>query len=434
MSTLPFVIVTAIYAVAHFKILGKAQLDVQWKVGPTEILLSAPSILLFYLREALSPLWIAPAYPLRAVSEAGLTSFWLPAAVAGAALAGLVWLAWPLKAGLSAGEAPDRARAVLDNRRAAPAPTLETVRGIGLALFLVPLLPALNIKAFAPDRIVADRYLYLPSLGLFMILVPSLAELVRRVRARSPAGEAGTVRAEMAVFWIGAAVAALLGLQTIRYNKIWESELTLWTAALASDPNSPSALNEYALLAFQGKHYAEARDALDRALAIVPLTTAHLLRADVATAEKRYADAENDIKKVLTIYPDYAGAYERLALVYQIQGRLAEAESTLRTAIVQAPHRRGAFTDSLGIVLYLQGRRPEALAALEAGRGLATSEMNAGAESILFHLGTLYAEMGRPADARAALEEYLQISKHSIDDQSRTQRDKARATIASLPR
>lgn len=410
--TLPFVVLTGIYAIAHYKILGKAQIEVAWKVGPSGVFFSAPRVLFFYLREAFFPLWIAPAYPVRVLTAPDAANFLLPGLVVAVVLGGLVWLA----------------------RR-------DAVRGIGLALFLVPLLPALNIGAFAPDRVVADRYLYLPSLGLLMILVPSVAELVGFLRARRAAGatarrpaQAGGAGVEVVTFWIFASVALLLGLQTIRYNRIWETELSLWSAAIASDPNSVSALNEYALQMYQAKRLTEARAALDHALSIEPLTTAYLLRADVSTAEKRYADAESDIKQVLGVYADYAGAYERLALVYQNQNRLGEAESTLRTAIVKAPHRRGAFTDSLGIVLYLQGRRAEALQTLEAGRPLATTELNPGAEAILFHLGSLYAEMGRAREARAALEEYLRVSEGSTDKDTRERRKQTLDALAGLPR
>src|SRR5262245_22800266 len=397
--TIPFVVLTGVYAIAHFQILGKAQIAVPWQVGPSGLVLTAPRIFFYYLRQAFLPLWIAPAYPVRVVTTPDAASFLVPAIVVVPVIAGLVWLS-----------------------------LRDTVRGIGLALFLVPLLPAFNISAFAPDRVVADRYLYLPSLGPLMILVPSIAELVRLLR-RSDAKPA-----ELVTFWIFAAAAALLGLQTILYNRVWKSELTLWTAAIAADPTSPSALNEYARLMYEAKRYADARSALDRAITFAPLTTAHLLRADVAIAEKRYADAEADIKKVLNDYPSYAGAYERLALAYQNQGRLADAEAVARTAITKAPHRRGNFTDSLGVILYLEGRREEALQVLEAGRGLATTELNPGAQSILFHLGMLYMEMGRAADARQALEEYLRVSERSTDDTSRSLRQQSAAALTKLPR
>ena len=419
--TLPFVVLTGVYAVAHYKILGKAQISVPWHAGPAGLLLTAPRIFFYYLREAFFPLWIAPAYPVRLVTAPDAANFLLPALVVVPFLAGLFWLA----------------------RR-------DAVRGIGLAIFLVPLAPAFNINAFAPDRIVADRYLYLPLLGLLMILVPSLAELVGVLRGRRvgsaafPTGGEASVRAaraeaggappDLVTFWIFAAAAALLGVQTIRYNTTWKSELTLWTAAVAADPSSVSALNEYGLLMFEAKNYAEARRVLDRALSLTPLTTAYLLRADVATAEKRYADAEKDVKTVLASYSDNAGAYERLALVYQSQNRLAEAEATLRTAIVSAPHRRGTFTDSLGVVLYLQGRRDEALKVLEDGRAVARTELDPGAQGILFHLGMLYSEMGRTNDARAALEEYLRATTRSVEPTTRALRQQASAALTKLPR
>src|SRR5262249_59299793 len=131
--------------------------------------------------------------------------------------------------------------------------------------------------------------------GLLRVRVPSCAGLVgllRGRRARAGAGqgpargraETGGAPPDIVTLGVFAGAAVLLGLWTIHYNRTWESEQTLWTAAVAADPDSVSALNEYGLLMFNAKNYAEARRALDHALSIPPPTPPHLLRADVAPA------------------------------------------------------------------------------------------------------------------------------------------------------
>jgi tetratricopeptide (TPR) repeat protein len=395
----PFLLLSAAYAAAHYIIIGRTQIDVPWKMAPAGILLTAPSLLFFYLRQSVFPWWMGPSYPLRAVTPAnlGLENFWLPAAAVVLALWGLYVLS-----------------------REHP------VRRIGLVLFLVPLLPAMNINAFTPEQLVHDRYLYLPLLGLLMVLVPALADFLR-ARFRNDPG-----RAAQATVWAAALCALPLSFKTVQYNRVWMNEVDLWAAAVKTDPGSASNLTEYARLMIQAGRLTEAKPYLDRALSIQPVMTGYLQRADLAMAEKRYADAEADLKLVLADQPANTAAYERLTVCYQEEGRLQAAEELLKTARVKAPHMKVAFTDSLAIVLYLQNRKAEALSELESVRSLAPREYGSNGRNAVFHLGSLYAEMGRQGEARAALEEFLALTIDDTDPPTQGLRAQARAVLAKL--
>ncbi len=461
----PFLVLTAVYVALHLIIIGRTQIAVPWQTGPLGLLFSAPPVLFFYLRQCLFPLWLGPSYPLRALGPAtgGLANYWLPTLLTAAALVVLYRLARRSAAGM-----------------------------LGLALFLVPLLPALNLNAFVPEQIVHDRYLYIPLLGLLMLLVPAVEEGARRLLARGggaglaggagaapkrglegaagtgssgghglPAGApsqrpgsgaghgsgAGAASAAAARFTLALAAACCvpLGIRTVAYNRAWMSERALWESAVQSDPGSASNLTEYARMLVLEKNYAGAKQALDRALTIYPLMLAYLQRAEIAMKEaglapdpaargRLLAAAEADLRLVLSDQPDNRLAYERLAVVYQEQGRLDAAGELLRTAREKIPHMKAAFTDSLAVVLYQQGRKAEALAELEGARALAAREYGTGASSLLFHLGTLYAELGRGADARAALEEFLALSARDTGRETAAQRAQAQATLAKLPR
>jgi tetratricopeptide (TPR) repeat protein len=262
-----------------------------------------------------------------------------------------------------------------------------------------------------------------------------LRERPRSPRRDAPAGSGGGSwgsRSQRVTLWAAILCCIPLSARTFAYNRAWTSELNLWSAAVATDPTSASNLAEYGRVLIGAGRGQEARAALDRALSIYPIVIGYLQRADLAVAEKRYADAEADLKLVLDSYPDNSAAYERLAICYQAQGRLADAEALLRTARTHVPHRRCTFTDSLAVVLYLEGRKADALAELESVRADAPGELGASAETVLFHLGSLYAEMGRTADARAALEEYLRLSAKATDRTSIQSRTEARKTLGKL--
>src|SRR6185295_20137064 len=113
------------------------------------------------------------------------------------------------------------------------------------------------------------------------------------------ASETPRPRAARATLWAAAACCLPLALVTLWYNTAWTSELALWGWAVKSDPTSATNLSEYGgALVAQGRTQ-EARAAFDSALTIFPLTSAYLMRADLAIGEKRYADAVSDLQLVL---------------------------------------------------------------------------------------------------------------------------------------
>lgn len=410
--TVPFLVTAAAYVLVHLAVIGKTQITTRWSGGITGLILAAPSVLWFYLRQALFPIGIGPAHTLRPVStaNAGMGNFLLPLIASAVVMLGLLAL----------------------SRR-------HPIRWIGLAIFVFSLAPAFNINAFIPEHIVQDRYLYLPLLGLLMILIPALADGLSGVgqgsEARGAARAASPAPGTVSEQWTLGAVVLLsipLSIATIRYNPVWGSERALWTAALAADPGSATNLSEYGRILFEANKLKEARAALDRALTIQPITTAYLLRGEIATRERRFADAEADLKLVLGSLSDNMLAYERLAVVYQDWGRLADAEALLRTARERVPHARGAFTDSLSITLYLQGKKDEALRELEAARPLARTEFGTSATWVLFHLGSLYAEAGRKDEARKALTEFLEVSRNDRSPATQNQRTQAQTLLSTL--
>lgn len=93
---------------------------------------------------------------------------------------------------------------------------------------------------------------------------------------------------------------------------------------------------------------------------------------------------------------------------------------------------RGRFTANLAVILYQAGKKDEALAELEAIRPYVEREHWSDAHRVLFLLGTLYQEMGRPTEARDALEQYLKLSSGYRDAPTLTNRRKAEEMLIKL--
>jgi len=393
----PFAVASALYLVARVLLLGRVQVATRWSMGLPGILLNAPQLLVFYLRQSLWPVSLGPSYPLRAVRPGALDAagLWVPLAIV--AVASLV--AWRLARGRVAGQ-------------------------VGLALFLLLLLPAFNIDAFIPEQLVHDRYLYVPLLGLLALVVPPLAQGAARLFRFEPP------RAERLVLGLAACLALPLGMASARYARAWTSERALWERGVRSDPGSSVNWAQYGHALLQDGDLDRARAAVDRALAIGPVTSGFLTRAEIAVRQKRFEAAEADLQTVLAEQPDNPLAYERLAFAYQAQGRWADAEAALRKGREWIPYRRCAFGSNLAVILYQAGRKAEALSELEQARALAASEPTPACRAGLVRLGALYAEMGRRADAARVFADYLRVSAPFDDPETRATRATVERALA----
>ena len=394
--TLPFAALAAAYFAGRIVVIEGFSQEAPWAHGMLEALLTAPAVVAFYLRQIFLPLWLGPVYPIRPVGpgDLDLGSFLLPLIVIIVALVAAIWM----------------------SRRG-------RVQALGLAVFVLTLLPALNLAAFPPEHLVHDRYLYLPLLGALMMVVPTVAELLGRGRTVDRAGTLTLAGAGI--------VAVLLAVQTTRYNAVWRSEDALWARAVETDPGSASSWMQHAVSLRRAGRANEAVRALDRSISIAPMSPALIERADLRLAEGRPSDAEGDLRAVIAQQPGNPLPYERLAVIEQGRGRLPEAEALLRAGREAAPGQACGFSANLGVVLYLQGRRDEAGAQLERAADLAERDLSPACRAGLFHLGSLRAAAGDSAGARAAWARYLALTEGFQDATSVRFREVARASVGS---
>lgn len=391
MQCAPFVVLAAIYFIARIGVLGQfaeAPLD-----APSfgSVLLSAPAVFTFYLRQIVFPYWVGPSYSLRPVTghNLGLANFVLPLLIAGTSLIMMIWLA----------------------RR-------SLVQRAGLALFLITLGPAMNIGAFQPEQLVHDRYLYLPLLGFLMLVVPELARLLSRVF------EDQGNRMEWALAGLALLLCVPLGVQTVRNNRAWLSELALWERSIQVDPNSAWNYQQYgAELLAEGKPDA-ALAAFDRSIAIKPSPQALMGRGRGYADKKKYASSEADFQAVIDMpnerVPAYTlyQAYEGQAINYQQLNRLDDAVTLLRNGRERLFPYAAAMTEKLSVIMHRQGKKAEAIKELEQYQAQAETETLPESKILLVRLGTLYGEMNRIQEGRNLLQKYLTLTEGMQDPET----------------
>jgi len=229
--------------------------------------------------------------------------------------------------------------------------------------------------AFPIGTIMAERLLYLPSVGFCLALA---AALVAAAGAR-PAPAAGAaasspLRALVARPALVLAVAALLlayGARTWTRNRVWHDPEVFYATMVAEAPRSARSQREYGgMLAERGRH-AEARRAFERSLAIRPADVATLHNLGNALVQAGDLDAAADAyARAIAGKPDFTDSIVNLATVEGRRGNVEAAIAWLRKALAHQP-RAAAIHMNLANTLFQAGRTAEAGAEYEAARALA---------------------------------------------------------------
>ncbi len=395
--------VVAGYLLARTVVLGGlAPAGTTGRLDTASWLVTLPSVLVFYIRQALWPASVAPTYPLRALHPATVAplGLLLDVAIVAAAVAAVLWL----------GRRDARIR-------------------FAAALFALPLLPALRFDWFHPEQLVHDRYLYLPIAGLALLLATVGEDLSRN---RAPVADARVSWRTATVAALGTSALLLAAWSTVRAVPVFRSELALFGRAVESDPGSAFHWAQLSRARLVAGDRAGAREAATRALLLHPSPTALLVSAELDLAAGRWPAAERQLLALQRSDPTWVRTYELLALGYQAQGRLDEAARVLALGRERAPHRRCSLTGNRAVVLYLAGRRDEARRELESVADGDPLDLSPACELVLFRLGLLDRELNDQTAARAALTRYLERSARWDASVHAPFRRQARAELAKL--
>lgn len=200
----------------------------------------------------------------------------------------------------------------------------------------------------------ADRYTYLPAIGVAVALAWLAADVVRgRPRLRIGA-------AVVAVALIGA-----LSVQSHGQAATWRNNETLYARVIATQPPHPWPYLGLGASYFTRGDLDRAEEAFETALALDPAQLdAHYGLGIIAAEQSRHADAVAHFETVLAEAPRFLDARYQLGVSLLTLGRTDEAIAALERAVVQRPHDARAIT-ALGVALASAGRLDEARQAFE---------------------------------------------------------------------
>jgi len=290
---------------------------------------------------------------------------------------------------------------------------------VGWLWFLVTLLPVIGLVQVGTHSM-ADRYTYVPLIGLFILIAWGVPDLMQRWRCRR------------VVLGVSASM-VVCGCMVLSWRQVghWKNAITLFEHAVAvTTDNDLAHYNLGVTLEGRGRleeaaaHYAEV-------LRIRPdHADAHTNMGVVLTHWDKLAEAAAHFSKALLLMPDDSQGHVNLALVLQRMGKPQEAASHYVEALRIKPDHTEAHC-SLGVILSRQGNVAQAVR--HYGAALRSEPDNLDAH---VDLGVLLARDGKLEEAKAHFSEALRIdpgdreARHNFDLALRLIRESAGTTNA----
>jgi tetratricopeptide (TPR) repeat protein len=306
---------------------------------------------------------------------------------------------------------------------------------VGWLWFVGMLLPVIGLVQISNDAAHADRYTYLPEIGLTLGITWAAAEWTSRWKHQR-----GILGSAMAVM-VGALV--VTGHQQASY---WKDDKTLWTHSLACAFGNSSAHNNLGLAyAKEGaveKSIAEFDQAIElnpsegelyynrgisyvmkgdldqaitqfrRGLELKPAAVEIHNNLGVALLTKGFPqEALQQFQESLRIEPNNADAHYDLGGLLLNYHKLDEAIAQFREAVALDPEKAEAF-DNLGNALAMKGDDDNAIVQYE--KALAIEPNNAGTRS---NLANALARTGRRKEAIAHYRRVLELKPGQVEAQ-----------------
>lgn len=208
---------------------------------------------------------------------------------------------------------------------------------LGLAYFYIALLPSSRILTGSASVAMAERYMYLPSVGLSLGLAYLFAQWLN------------TPRGKWLVCAAVAGVAVLFFSWTVSRNKDWRSEVALWEAEVRATPLASESWQLLVSAYVSANRHPDAVQICDKKLGLHPQDARLQTSCGIAYDNfNRLRDAESCYKRAIELGLG-APAYANLARFYHRLGRREDAERAYLEAIKHEPnpaykhYRQGQF-------------------------------------------------------------------------------------------
>ena len=275
------------------------------------------------------------------------------------------------------------------------------------------LLPAMGIVRFA-RMIAGDRYVYLPSIGILMLLTSLLVWLWHAGGKRKPAAM------RVAVITIVLMLASAEAAATRKYLTYWPDAVTLYKRMLVLAPRMVLLNNDLGIALLSQGRLDEAANQFEKVLQVAPRhVRAHVNLGNVLLTQENSDEAISHYNKALQTEPDFAPAHYHLAVSQMRMGRLDDSLKHFREAIRLTKNPPWYFLHGLAWILAahpdLQVRDPNEAIQI-AKQALELTFTEADEMRVLDTLAAAYAATGRFELAVSAVQKALTLASPAAQD------------------
>jgi tetratricopeptide (TPR) repeat protein len=263
---------------------------------------------------------------------------------------------------------------------------------VGWFWFVGTLIPVIGLVQFTVSSY-ADRYTYIPYIGLFIVIAWGLPELLSKWPQR-----------KMALGISMVIVLTTLGICAHQQISYWNNSTALFSHAIEVTQNNYLAHNNLGIAYGSLGRHQDAIETYKQAIRIKPdFADAHYNRGVAYGSLGRYQDEIEAYKQAIRIKPNYAKAHYNLGIAYGSLGHHQDAIESYKQAIRIKPDYAMAHCN-LGAAYGMLGRGQDAIESFKQAVRIKPDYADAH-----YNLGIAYGELGRHQDAVDAYKQAIRI-------------------------
>uniref|UniRef100_A0A3Q0S0S4 dolichyl-phosphate-mannose--protein mannosyltransferase n=1 Tax=Amphilophus citrinellus TaxID=61819 RepID=A0A3Q0S0S4_AMPCI len=213
---------------------------------------------------------------------------------------------------------------------------------VGLLFLVFPFIPASNLF-FRVGFVVAERVLYMPSMGYCILVAHGLGRLCSLV------GRWGTTVLSVSMLLL----VLLFSWKTVHQNNVWLSREALFLSGIQTLPHNAKVHYNYANFLKDTRRHQEAIHHYNIALRLYPQHASAM--NNLGTLTRSPEEAEIYYRKALETNPQHNRALFNLGNLLKSQGKEKEAEALLKDSIRFGPHFADAYSSLAS--LYAEQKR-----------------------------------------------------------------------------
>ena len=218
------------------------------------------------------------------------------------------------------------------------------------------------------NTIMADRYSYIPSIGIFFLAGEGFYRLWQKKKPVFGSRIPLIIFSSIAIIFFSVTTYSRCG--------VWKNSLVLWNDVISKYQTIPIAYNNRGMVLETDNKVQEALDDYNKALALQPdFAIVYNNRGNILMNRQKNEEALQDYNKAIELQPDLAQAYNGRGVLLMRQKNFESAISNYNKAVELKPDYREAYYNK-AICESNLGKKDDACRSLQSAMRLGMPQAN----------------------------------------------------------